>query len=79
MKDTKKEKPIQGQLNPISKGQIRNIVTQMEKGVCKIYLKNSSSKGTGFFCKIKLFDKILPVLITNNHVLNENDLKKIKV
>jgi len=78
MIDINQEKPIEGQLNSIPKLRVKKIVTQMEKGICRIYLKNSSSKGTGFFCKIKLFDKILPVLITNNHVLNEHDLKNNK-
>ena len=46
----------------------------MKSKVCKIYL--NSGNGTGFFCKIKFpNNKIIPVLITNNHVINESILK----
>ena len=53
----------------------------MQNCICKIYLKNDGI-GTGFFCKIPFNNNLLPVLITNNHVLNENDIdnnKKIKL
>ena len=61
---------------------ISKIEEQMQKCVCKI--KFGDIIGTGFFCKIKINDKeILPVLITNYHVVNENNIKngknKIKV
>ena len=46
----------------------------MKNCICKIYLKNGEN-GTGFFCKIPFNNIILPVLITNNHVLNKNDIK----
>ena len=44
---------------------------QMKKCVCKIKLKDI--QGTGFFCKIPFPDinKCLPVIITNNHIINE--------
>ena len=44
---------------------------QMKKCVCKIKLKDF--QGTGFFCKIPFPDinKRLPVIITNNHIINE--------
>ena len=47
----------------------------MEKSVCKI--KCNEGSGTGFFCKIPFpnFYNLLPVLITNNHILNEEALK----
>jgi len=43
----------------------------MEKTICKIRTENQ--QGTGFFCKIPFPDKnkFLPVLITVNHVINE--------
>jgi hypothetical protein len=49
----------------------------MEKSICKIKC-NDGSIGTGFFCKIPFPDnsKLLPVLITNSHVLSRNDLLK---
>ena len=51
------------------------IIKQMKSKVCKILL--DSGNGTGFFCKIKFpNNKLIPVLITNNHVINECILKK---
>ena len=50
------------------------IVEQMKLKVCKIFL--SSCNGSGFFCKIKFpNNKLIPVLITNNHVINESILQ----
>ena len=42
----------------------KNILEQMEKCICKIYLKNGK-KGTGFFCKINYDNKYIPVMMTN--------------
>ena len=43
---------------------------QKEKGkcICKI---NGSKIGTGFFCKIKYGNELIPVLITNYHVIDD--------
>ena len=38
------------------------------KCICKII---GSKLGTGFFCKIKYGNKLLPVLITNYHVIDD--------
>ena len=57
----------------ISFEDIKKILFQMENCICKIYLKNIE-KGTGFFCKIPFNNNLLPVLIINNHILNENNL-----
>lgn len=62
-----------------------NIINnQIERSLCKI-IKNKGEKkeresGTGFFCKIPFPDSfhLLAVLITNNHVLDENDIKPNK-
>ena len=61
---------------PISFENTEKILSQMKNCICKIH-KNNGEKGTGFFCKIPYTNqsKLLTVLITNNHVLNENDLK----
>ena len=32
--------------------------------------------GSGFFCKIKYFYKIIKVLLTNNHILNYDSIQK---
>ena len=61
---------------PLSKEQNKIIIEQMEKKLCKIYMANGEF-GSGFFCLIPFPDKInrLPVLFTNNHVLDENAIK----
>ena len=53
------------------------ILEQMKKSICKIKLINGGI-GTGFFCKIPFptADNMYPVLITNNHVINEELLKQ---
>ena len=50
------------------------IIHQMEKSICKIKFENGH--GTGFFCKIPFPDmsKMLPVLITNNHIIENKVL-----
>ena len=60
------------------------ITHQMENSVCKIYGKKLN--GTGFFCLIQNIKEWNPlslkVLITNNHILEEDDIKinkKIKM
>ena len=47
----------------------------MKKCVCKI---QNGATGTGFFCKIPNYNnenQLISVLVTNNHVLNENDIE----
>ena len=56
----------------------KTILYQLENFVCKIY-KENDEKGSAFFCNISYFKKTLPFLITNNNVLNEQDIKKIKL
>ena len=48
----------------------------MEKNICKINI--GKSQGTGFFCKIPFPDlnNMIPVFITNNHIINEELLYK---
>ena len=61
----------------------KKINEQMEKNICKIIAENT--QGTGFFCKIPFPNKenMLSVLITNNHVIDDNFLRtknaKIKI
>jgi len=59
---------------PVSFENTEKILFQMKNCICKIY-KNKGETGTGFFCEIPYQSKLLKVLITNNHVLNEDDLK----
>ena len=46
----------------------------MEKNICKITI--GKKLGTGFFSKIPFLKKMLPVFITNNHIINEEILYK---
>ena len=54
----------------------KNINSGQENAVCKIKI-NETFKGTGFFCNIRSIN--MKALITNNHVLNENDLNNNKI
>ena len=69
---------IQNQPIPVEIEGIKIILSQMEDCICKIIQKDK--KGTGFFCKIPFPDpnNLLNVLITNNHILNEDDIKDNK-
>ena len=67
-----KEEPISLSINGM-----KRILFQMEKCVCKIYLKSGHTE-IGYFYKIPFKNnKLLPVLITNKHVLNDIDDNKI--
>ena len=61
---------------PVSFENTEKILSQMKNCICKLYTKDGG-KGTGFFCKIPYPDqsKLLTVLITNNNILDENELK----
>ena len=50
------------------------ILEQMKKCICKI--KTGKKRGTGFFCYIPDEYKRIPVLITNNHILDEKFLNE---
>ena len=65
---------------PVSVDNLKTIIEQTEKSICKIKCKNEGN-GTGFFCVIPFPDKfnLLPVLITNNHVLLKEDISKGKI
>ena len=59
---------------------LKIILSQMEKCICKIYCPIEGT-GTGFFCLIPFPDKLnlLPILITNNHILEEKDINEGKI
>ena len=64
--------------DPISIEGTERILDQMKKSICKICKKNGD-KGTGFFCLIPINDgHLIPALITNNHVLNKDDIENNK-
>ena len=69
----------------LDKSQSEKINDQMTYSICKI-LKINKSCGTGFFCLVPLSsnnkEKTLRALITNNHVLDIDDIapdKKIRI
>ena len=74
-----KEKSLQNVSEPIPISALKTIIEQTEKTICKIKCKDDGN-GTGFFCVIPFPDKfnLLPVLITNNHVLEREDISKGK-
>ena len=76
MEDNEKEKYINISPDPVSFNGTNNILNQMNNCVCRIY---NNGNGTGFFTKIPYKSKLLPVLITNNHIINENDIKNNKM
>ena len=63
---------LKGYPNVISYDCTSKILYQMENCICKLRVGND--RGTGFFCKIPYYpyDKKLPVLITNNHIINRD-------
>ena len=67
------EKQIEGQGNSVPAKKLLNL---MEKKICKIKCGNLT--GTGFFCSVVMdeWESLkMRVLITNNHVLNEDKIK----
>ena len=71
------EKKINDYPDTVSLKGTEEIVKQMKKSICKILL--GKKKGTGFFCKIPFGNNLLPVLITNNHIIDEIILKEKKI
>ena len=68
-----KGKYLSGYPIPVSIDCTTKILDQMKKCICKINI-NSEKGGTGFFCYIPSHDK--KVIITNNHIIDEDTLKK---
>ena len=69
MVDNIKENCTSSSLEPVSLKQTEKIIEQMNNSICRI-----NDKGTGFFVKIPYKSKLLPVLITTNHVINTDDI-----
>ena len=72
-----KEKHLSNHAKSESMGDLIIFLEQMKKSVCKIYCHNGGH-GTGFFCSIQNGRENLKFLVTNNHVLSENDLSEGK-
>jgi len=69
------EKRVEDYPCMISLKNSKNIISQMENGVCKINVGHGKS-GTGFFTKMKFNEnEIIQLLVTNDHVLGEDFIK----
>ena len=88
MSTTNKEKEEENEkqigVGPISNQITKKMSSQLEENICKIHIikeKGEKDFGTGFFCKIPFPDefKLLPVLITCNHVLDKESIKPNKI
>ena len=71
-----KEKTLDNYPLPVTIEKTNKILDQLKRCVGKIKTKNGN--GTGFFCKIPYKGKELPVLMTNNHVIDDNFIKQNK-
>ena len=71
----RKENLLIGKPALISYETTEEILNQMKNNICKIKTQKGE-QGTGFFCKIPFpsQEQLLPVLITNNHVINQESL-----
>ena len=76
MEDNIKEKDTEKYPKPVTIEGTKKILHQMENNICKIYTEKE--KGTGFFVKISYGNHIIPVMMTNYHVLDEAYLKENK-
>ena len=72
MAEIKKEKYIESLSEPVTLKATEKIIDQMNNSICRIF--NNKRNGTGFFVKIPYKNDILPVLITNNQVINKDDI-----
>ena len=74
--EVNKESILSGFPSVVSYECSKKLIEQMEKNICKI--KIGKELGTGFFCKIPFPNKnnMLPVFITNNHIINGDFLNK---
>ena len=68
---------IKDALSPVSIKSTEIILDQMKNCVCKIH--KGKINGTGFFIRISYNNKLYDLLITNNHVLNEQDIETDKI
>ena len=80
MSDNINEKLIEEQPEPVDIEGTKLILSQMKNCICRI-IKDNGEKGTGFFATIPFSNNtnnLLNVLITNNHILDENDIENDK-
>ena len=70
------EKTLDNMAKGISFDVFEELAQKMKTQICKIKIKEGH--GTGFFCNIPYGWNTLRMLITNNHVLNEEDISSGK-
>ena len=79
MKAEIKEKGFSNFSNPISIERLETHISKTKTNICKIECSDGGH-GTGFFCNIPIsWLQTIKVLMTNNHVLNQEDLLLNKV
>ena len=71
MEEIEKEKAVLNSPLPVTIECTKIILNQLTNYICKI--ENRKGSGTGFFCSI---NDELKVLITNNHIINEEIIKR---
>ena len=79
MEEKYEEGLIKGSIDSMTIEKTKIILEQMKKCICKVF---GDKIGTGFFCKILYHNKLIPVMITNYHVINDNYInnnKQIKI
>ena len=64
---------IKGSIDPIPIKGAEIVINQMKNSTCKI--NKQGNKGTGFLCKLNYKMNYMPFLVTNYHVLNNEDLE----
>ena len=74
------EKDLSGYSKSLSNEEMKILMDLNEKKICKIEC-NDGDHGTGFFCMIPFLNDwdTLSVLMTNYHVLKENDILPGKI
>ena len=74
MEEIEKEKAVLNSPLPVTIECTKIILKQLTNYICKI--ENRKGNGTGFFCSI---NDELKVLITNNHIINEDIIKRNEI
>ena len=59
---------------PVTIRGMEKMTEQMKYSVCKITFEDKAVFGTGFFCEINYQGEIIHAFLTNNHVIDENNL-----
>ena len=76
MVDNAKENFTESLPDPVSSEGTHKTTDQTNNSTCRVH--NENRKGTGFFVKIPYKSDLPPVLITNNQVINKDDILSIK-